>query len=99
MRGVAQVVKCLICQHPEFKSQSHQKKENTPTHIHMYIYIYIHTYLYGRVGHGSSQDIYLGGAVLGFELRALHLLGRYSTTWAKLPAQVRTFLGRAILDH
>jgi hypothetical protein len=45
------------------------------------------------LSHASSQSLswlsrsFLGlGRVLGFELRALGLLGRCSTTWATLPA-------------
>jgi hypothetical protein len=62
MRGVAQVVKCLICQHPEFKSQSHQKKENTPTHIHMYIYIYTYILIWKSRAWQLTGHLFGGGS-------------------------------------
>jgi hypothetical protein len=42
------------------------------------------------------QGIFFLFVVLGFELRALHLLGRHSTTWAMQKVQLRNFLSLEI---
>jgi hypothetical protein len=37
-------------------------------------------------------SLFWGGMVLGFELRALHLIGRHCTTWTTPPAPQYSFL-------
>jgi hypothetical protein len=45
----------------------------------------------------SSSRLFLGGEVLGFELRSLHLLGRHCTVWATAPAH--NFTSCTSLSH